>query len=202
MGTRTDGSPDRLPRYDRAYKRLFTQPEMVEELLRGFLREDWVAGLDFSTLEPVNGSFVGRGLEERHGDLIWRLRWRGGRKVAELISPDQEPELWPVVETWMRAVLRRICPEGIITPERVTPEDFPMIYDNFRKWFADARKEGRKEGQLEALQTTLLRILSKRFGPVPSPVSEKVERISSVKRLQTLLDRVLEVDSLKELRIR
>jgi predicted transposase YdaD len=332
-----------VPRYDRAYKRLFTRPEVVEELLRGFLREDWAAGLDFTTLEPVNGSFVGRGLEERHGDLIWRLRWKGedeeerwfyvyvllefqstpdhfmavrfltytgllleriiqteklkpgdllpailpvvayrGKRpwngpreleelfvrvpeglrrrlprlsyvlldenrldldqpdlagnrvaalfrletqgspisapflmedVAALISPEEEPDLWAAVEVWMRAVLRRICPDGIIMPERVTPEDFPMIYDNFRKWFAEARKQGRKEGRLEglqeglkegqvkALQKTLVRQLSKRFGPLPRPVSEKVERISSVRRLQTLLDRVLEVDSLQELRL-
>jgi hypothetical protein len=119
-------------------------------------------------------------------------------EVAALISPEKETELWPVVEIWMRAVLHRICPEGIITPERITPEDFPMIYDNFRKWFADARREG----QVEALQTTLLRMLAKRFGPLPSPVSEKIGRISSVRRLQNLLDRALEVGSLRELRIR
>ena len=65
VGTRTDGSPNRLPRYDRAYKKLFTRPEVVEELLRGFLREDWAAGLDFTTLEPVNGSFLGRGFFRR-----------------------------------------------------------------------------------------------------------------------------------------
>lgn len=129
--------------------------------------------------------------------------------VAALIPPEKEPDLWAVVEVWMRAVLRRICPDGIMTPERVTPEDFPMIYDNFRKWFADARREGRleglqegrKEGQVEALQKTLVRQLSRRFGPLPRPVSRKVERISSVRRLQTLLDRVLEVDSLQELRL-
>jgi predicted transposase YdaD len=343
VATRTEGPSDRIPRYDRAYKRLFTQPELVEELLRGFLREDWAAGLDFSTLEPVGGSFVGRGLEERHGDLIWRLRWRDGgeerwfylyvflefqsspdhfmavrflsyiglllqriiqieklkpgdllpvllpvvayrgkqpwgapldlselfvpvppglrrflprlsyvlldenrldldqphlegnrvaalfrletqgtpgnapillEEVASLISPEKEPELWAVVEVWIRAVLRRICPDGIMMPERVTPEDFPMIYDSFRKWFADARREGlaegrqegflegRKEGQVETLQRVVLRLLSKRFGPLPPPVSQKVERISSAKKLQTLLDRALEVDSLQELRIR
>ncbi|MFP5285890.1 MAG: DUF4351 domain-containing protein, partial [Thermoanaerobaculia bacterium] len=130
--------------------------------------------------------------------------------VAALISPEKETELWAVVEIWMRAVLRRICPEGIITPERITPEDFPMIYDNFRKWFADARREGRqeglrqgrREGQVEALQTAVLRLLSKRFGPLPSPVSERVERISSLPKLQTLLDRALEVGSLQELRLR
>ena len=329
MGTRKDGQRDGLPRYDRAYKRLFTRPEVVEELLRGFLREDWTAGLDFSTLEPVGSSFVGKWLEERHGDLIWRVRWKGeeerwfylyvflefqstpdhfmavrllsyvallleaiihreklktgdllpailpvvaynGKRpwgaprdldelfvpvppglrrwlprlsyvildenrldldqphlegnrvaalfrletqgtpenapflmedVAALIPPEDEPDLWGVVEDWMQAVLRRICPDGIMMPERITPEDFPVIYDNFRKWFAGARKEGRKEGTVAGIRETLLQVLSKRFGPLPPEVGDQIERISSTKRLRELVDRALEANSLQELRL-
>jgi predicted transposase YdaD len=64
------------PWHDRGYKRLFSHPKAVEELLRGFLREDWAARLDFSTLEMVGNDFVAEGLRERHSDLIWRLRFR------------------------------------------------------------------------------------------------------------------------------
>lgn len=39
--------------HDHSYKLLFTHPEMVADLLRGFVREDWVAELDFSTLEKA-----------------------------------------------------------------------------------------------------------------------------------------------------
>lgn len=63
--------------HDRGYKRLFSHPTAVEELLRGFLHEDWVEDLDFSTLERVGNSFVSDELRERHSDLIWRLRFRG-----------------------------------------------------------------------------------------------------------------------------
>jgi predicted transposase YdaD len=49
----------------------------VEGLLRGFLPEDWTVRLDFSTLEKVGNSFVSDDLRERHGDLIWRLRFNG-----------------------------------------------------------------------------------------------------------------------------
>jgi len=65
------------PWHDRGYKRLFSHPTAVEELLRGFLREDWTARLDFSTLEIVGNSFVTADLRERHSDLVWRLRFRG-----------------------------------------------------------------------------------------------------------------------------
>jgi hypothetical protein len=65
------------PWHDRGYKRLFSHPAAVEELLRGFLREDWTARLDFSTLENVGNDFITAGLGERHSDLVWRLRFRG-----------------------------------------------------------------------------------------------------------------------------
>ena len=39
--------------HDPGYKRLFSQPEMVRELLVEYVREDWVRELDLSTLVRV-----------------------------------------------------------------------------------------------------------------------------------------------------
>ena len=47
-----------MAEHDQGYKRLFSHPEMVADLLRGFVREDWVRDLDFSSLEKFPGSFV------------------------------------------------------------------------------------------------------------------------------------------------
>jgi predicted transposase/invertase (TIGR01784 family) len=65
--------------HDHAYKRFFSHPEMVADLLRGFVHEDWVQDLDFSTLERVSGSFVTRDRRSRENDVLWRLRWEGDR---------------------------------------------------------------------------------------------------------------------------
>jgi hypothetical protein len=65
-----------MPEHDGGYKLLFSHPKMVEELLRGFVRESWVGDLDFATLERVNENFTSEGLAQRHGDMAWRLRWR------------------------------------------------------------------------------------------------------------------------------
>lgn len=62
-----------MAEHDQGYKRLFSHPEMVADLLRGFVREDWVEGLDFSTLERVSGSFVTPELRSRESDLVWRV---------------------------------------------------------------------------------------------------------------------------------
>jgi hypothetical protein len=39
--------------HDHSYKLLFSNPEMVEDLLRGFVHEDWVEEVDFASLERV-----------------------------------------------------------------------------------------------------------------------------------------------------
>ena len=48
---------ERMP-HDPAYKQFFSNPEMVESLLRDFVSADFIADLDFSTLERCLGSYV------------------------------------------------------------------------------------------------------------------------------------------------
>ena len=43
--------------HDSGYKLLFSHPAMVVDLLNGFVAEDWVRELDFSTLEKQSGSY-------------------------------------------------------------------------------------------------------------------------------------------------
>ena len=45
-----------MSQHDNSYKLLFSHPEMVRDLLSGFVHESWVADLDFNTLEIVSGS--------------------------------------------------------------------------------------------------------------------------------------------------
>lgn len=68
-------SEGRMAGHDPSYRLLFSHPRMVEDLLRGFVHEDWLSRLDFRTLERVNGSFVTEGLRDRRSDVIWRVRW-------------------------------------------------------------------------------------------------------------------------------
>lgn len=64
--------------HDNSYKMLFSYPEMVRDLLTGFVREQWVHELDFTTLEKVSGSYVTDELRDREDDIIWRVRWGDG----------------------------------------------------------------------------------------------------------------------------
>ncbi len=64
-----------MPDHDQAYKLLFSHPQMVRDLLEGFVREDWIAELDFGSLEKVNSHFVSDDLRKRSNDVVWRVRW-------------------------------------------------------------------------------------------------------------------------------
>lgn len=61
--------------HDSGYKLLFSHPEMVKDLLTGFVHDDWVGQCDFDSLEKVNGSYVSDDLRSREDDAIWRIRW-------------------------------------------------------------------------------------------------------------------------------
>jgi len=60
---------------DHSYKQIFSHPQMVADLLRGFVPEAWIDQVDFTTLEKVSGSYVTDDLREREDDVIWRVRW-------------------------------------------------------------------------------------------------------------------------------
>ena len=68
---------ERMP-HDSAYKQFFSDPKMVESLLRDFVSADFIADLDFSTLERCSGSYVTDDLRERHDDIVWRVGWKKG----------------------------------------------------------------------------------------------------------------------------
>ncbi|HEY2294642.1 MAG TPA: hypothetical protein VGM86_28405 [Thermoanaerobaculia bacterium] len=54
-----------MAEHDSGYRLLFSHPEMVEDLIRGFVHEDWVRDLDFSTLEQIPDSYVAPNLITR-----------------------------------------------------------------------------------------------------------------------------------------
>jgi hypothetical protein len=60
--------------HDHGYRLLFSHPEMMADLLREFIREEWVRDLDLSTLKQVPGSYVTPELSSRESDIVWRVR--------------------------------------------------------------------------------------------------------------------------------
>lgn len=60
--------------HDTGYKALFSHPEMVRDLILGFVPDEWLHSLDYSTLEKVPGSYVTDDLRSRADDVVWRVK--------------------------------------------------------------------------------------------------------------------------------
>ena len=85
-----------MANHDGSYKYLFSHARMVEDLLKGFVREEWVADLDFTTLEKVSGSYVSDDLRERADDVVWRVRWGTDWLYVYILM-----EFQSTVDSWM-----------------------------------------------------------------------------------------------------
>lgn len=82
--------------HDRAYRDLFTHPELVEDLLRHFVNEPWVAELDFASLQRESEISVVRRRGARIRDVVWSVRFRE-RKLYILILIEFQSRVDPVM---------------------------------------------------------------------------------------------------------
>jgi len=63
--------------HDSSYKFLFSTPEMVRDLILGFIPDDWLHSLDYDTLEKVPGSYITEDFRSRADDIVWRVKVGG-----------------------------------------------------------------------------------------------------------------------------
>jgi len=88
-------------RHESGYRLLFSQPRMVQDLLRGFLREEWIGWLDPGTLERRPVTTTAAPPDPLAGALLWRLRWQGGSAaVYLLLRPSFEDDRFAAVRLW------------------------------------------------------------------------------------------------------
>ena len=113
---------------------------MVEDLLRGFVREAWVDALDFSTLERRNGSYVADDLREREDDIIWRVKWQGrDRWMFVYLLIEFQSEHDPFMGVRLLTYLGLLYQDLINTKEVARGERLPpvlpmVVYRGEQKW--------------------------------------------------------------------
>jgi len=123
--------------HDTGYKKLFSHPEMVEDLLRGFVQEDWVQELDFSTLTRDFNSYVTDELRERHDDMIWRVRFRDRWLYVYLLLEFQSrPDPWMAVRM---LVYVGLLYQDFLNSRTSRPENLPavlpiVLYNGATRW--------------------------------------------------------------------
>jgi predicted transposase/invertase (TIGR01784 family) len=126
--------------HDQSYKLLFSHPEMVADLLRGFVKEDWVQRLDFSSLEKVGGSYVADDLREREDDIIWRVRFGDQWLYVYLLIEFQstiDRFMAVRVLAYLGLLYQDLIRTGQLTDDGRLPPVLPVVlYNGRRRWDA------------------------------------------------------------------
>ena len=85
--------------------------------MRGFVAPDWSDALGFSTLKPVPASFVSHRLRQRHGDLVWQVRFHDDWLYLLLLLEFQstiEPAMAVRVLTYTNLLYEKLIDDGVL----------------------------------------------------------------------------------------
>ena len=125
---------------DASYKLLFSAPEVVRDLVLGFIPDDWLHSLDYSTLEKVPGSYVTDDLRHRADDVIWRVRAEGEWIYLYLLIEFQSSvDAWMAVRmmSYVGLLYQDLIRRGEVLPGRRLPPVLPIVlYNGDAKWTA------------------------------------------------------------------
>ena len=127
--------------HDPAYKLLFSRPRMVRDLLEGFAARGWSGALDFDSLDPVPASFVSHDLRQRHGDLVWRVRFGGDGWLYLMLLLEFQSTVDPAMAarmlTYTGLLYQRLAADGVLGEHGVLPPVLPVVlYNGRRRWTA------------------------------------------------------------------
>jgi hypothetical protein len=129
-----------MPDHDKGYKLLFSHASVVADVLRGFVKEDWVREIDFESLERVDGTFVSNDLRSRDSDMIWRVKWKGGYLYIYLMLEFQssvEPFMAVRNMTYLGLLYEDLIRRRELTPSGKLPPVFVLVlYNGIRPWNA------------------------------------------------------------------
>ena len=122
--------------HDAAYKLLFSFPEMVRDLLAGFVPREWVEELDLSTLERWPGSHVSDDLRQRHQDRVWRVRFRD-RWLYVLVMLEFQSTVDRTMAVRILAYTALLYQDLLRASSDALPPVFPIVlYDGSERWTA------------------------------------------------------------------
>jgi predicted transposase/invertase (TIGR01784 family) len=118
---------------DASYKLLFSAPEVVRDLVLGFIPDDWLHSLDYTTLEKIPGSYITDDLRDRADDVVWRVKADGEWVYLYLLIEFQSTaDPWMAVRmmTYLGLLYQDLIRRGDVLPGRRLPPVLPIVLYN------------------------------------------------------------------------
>ena len=128
------------PDHDASYKLLFSSPELVRDLVLGFIPDAWLHSLDYRTLEKMPGSYVTDDLRHRADDVVWRVKV-GPEWVYLYIVIEFQSKVDPWMAVRMMSYVGLLYQDLIkakqVLPQRKLPPVLPIVlYNGDAPWKA------------------------------------------------------------------
>ena len=127
--------------HDEIYKKLFSFPRLVQDLLRGFVAGPWSRVIDLKTLEKLPAEYVSDDLSTRRGDAVWRVRLRGERWLYLLVLLEfqarDEPRMALRILTYTSLLYEELVRNGAVGAGEALPPVLPVVlYNGESAWRA------------------------------------------------------------------
>lgn len=133
------------PPHDAAYKAMYRHPQAIRDLCRylvtphGPLGPETLAALDLSTGEKLPAEWVTADFRRRHGDQVWRIRFRDASEEAgagawlllllEFQSRD-DTDMALRVLGYVVELYRDLEAQGVVRPGTRRPPVLPVVVHN------------------------------------------------------------------------
>ena len=126
--------------HDKGYKKLFSHPKMVEDLIKSFVNEDFVKEFDFSTLRRYPNSFVTEEFERRESDIIWEVDVKGSLTFIYILIEFQSTDdrfMALRMLSYMLLFYQDLIQNEEIRKRDKLPSIFPiLLYNGDQRWTA------------------------------------------------------------------
>ena len=125
---------------DASYKLLFSAPELVRDLVMGFIPDEWLHGLDYDTLERRPGSYVTDDFRHRADDVVWRVKVDGEWIYLYIVIEFQSTvDAFIAVRmmVYVGLLYQDLIRQGEVLPGKRLPPVLPIVlYNGDDKWTA------------------------------------------------------------------
>ena len=120
--------------HDRFFKETFSKKEEVQDLIVNTLPEELTRGIDFTSLQLDNTSYIDNKLKENFSDIVYNCKYKGKEtiKIALLLEHKSYKPAYPHIQ--ILRYLLNIWETNIKQKEKLIPVIPIIIYHGKEKW--------------------------------------------------------------------